>query len=214
MDKSQPDTPEVAGVNESRRRLTKAGLAVPAVMGVLASRKVLADVPYQCTISGQISGNASPNGPATSAPCSLGTSYAIWKAGITSGSSPGSQNLQQLNASFSDVYYYKRVSGIHTLFGSPGPGGASKATLYQILNLTTTGIPAPPELDYGRKALLLWANAKALNPSGGTYNLYPLSEADAVRLFNALVTGTNFAASATVNWGTTQIKAYIDLLYH
>lgn len=44
-------------VNETRRRLTKAGLGASAVVATLASRPVFADA---CTISGMASGNASP----------------------------------------------------------------------------------------------------------------------------------------------------------
>ena len=46
-------------INEQRRRLAKAGLSAPVVIGALLSRPVLADAPHHCTISGQLSGNTS-----------------------------------------------------------------------------------------------------------------------------------------------------------
>src|SRR4030042_3398763 len=46
-------------VDEQRRRLTKGGLVAPVVIGTLLSRPVLGAAPYNCTISGQLSGNVS-----------------------------------------------------------------------------------------------------------------------------------------------------------
>ncbi len=75
MEKNHQETPQVPQVDATRRRLTKAGLAVPAVLGTLASRQVLADA-FNCTPSGQISGNVSRPGAVVCS--SLGTSPANW----------------------------------------------------------------------------------------------------------------------------------------
>jgi len=65
-------------VNEQRRRLTKGGLAAPIVLGTLLSRPVLGAAPYNCTISGQMSGNTSSHGDPVD--CStLGLSPGYWK---------------------------------------------------------------------------------------------------------------------------------------
>ena len=71
-----PDTqPQV---NEQRRRLTRGGLAAPVVLGTLLSRPVLGAAPYNCTISGQLSGNVSSHG--TPINCkTLGLSPGFWK---------------------------------------------------------------------------------------------------------------------------------------
>lgn len=50
-------------IDEQRRRLSKVGLAAPVVLGTLLSRPVLGAAPYNCTISGQLSGNVSSHGP-------------------------------------------------------------------------------------------------------------------------------------------------------
>jgi hypothetical protein len=65
-------------VDEKRRRLAKGGLAAPIVLGTLLSRPVLGAAPYNCTISGQMSGNVSShNGEITSCR-SLGVSPGYW----------------------------------------------------------------------------------------------------------------------------------------
>jgi hypothetical protein len=43
----------------TRRRLTRAGLVAPVVLGSLASQPVLGQTPYHCTVSGHLSGNTS-----------------------------------------------------------------------------------------------------------------------------------------------------------
>jgi len=49
-------------VDEQRRRLSKGGLVAPIVLGTLLSRPVLGAAPYNCTMSGQMSGNTSSHG--------------------------------------------------------------------------------------------------------------------------------------------------------
>jgi hypothetical protein len=85
MDKSHKKNPEAPQVDANRRRLTKAGLAVPAVLGTLASRQVLGDVAYNCTPSGQISGNMSRPGAADCG--EQGVSPTVW-AGTQSWPAP------------------------------------------------------------------------------------------------------------------------------
>lgn len=65
-------------VDKKRRRLTQGGLAAPIVLGTLLSRPVLGAAPYNCTISGQMSGNVSSHGDPL--PCGrLGFSPGYWK---------------------------------------------------------------------------------------------------------------------------------------
>lgn len=52
----QPHTPQ----NPSRRRLAKGAAAVPAVLASISAKNALASPIYGCTVSGQMSGNASP----------------------------------------------------------------------------------------------------------------------------------------------------------
>ena len=55
-----------------RRRLAKGGLAIPVVLSTLGSRPVFGEVAYNCTISGQMSGNTSAHGPPVV--CAIGNS--------------------------------------------------------------------------------------------------------------------------------------------
>lgn len=67
-------------INVVRRKLTGAALVGPVVLGTLASKQALGGViPYQCTISGQISGTASAR-PGENINCNdLGRSPGFWK---------------------------------------------------------------------------------------------------------------------------------------
>ena len=65
-------------LNEQRRRLTKGGLAAPIVLGTLLSRPVLGAAPYNCTISGQLSGNTSSHGAPVECG-TLGASPGYWR---------------------------------------------------------------------------------------------------------------------------------------
>ncbi|HVR54985.1 MAG TPA: hypothetical protein VMS38_35020 [Pseudorhodoferax sp.] len=52
----QPQAPQ----NPARRRLAKGAVAVPAVLASISTKNALANPIYGCTVSGKMSGNASP----------------------------------------------------------------------------------------------------------------------------------------------------------
>jgi hypothetical protein len=58
--------------NALRRRVTRGGLSIPVVLATFGSRPVLGAAPYNCTISGQLSGNTSSHGAPL--PCGMGQS--------------------------------------------------------------------------------------------------------------------------------------------
>jgi hypothetical protein len=73
-------TPEETARLLARRRFTRAGLSVPVVLGTLASKPVLGQSgpPYNCTVSGQVSGNLSHPGDAV---CSeQGSNATYWSS--------------------------------------------------------------------------------------------------------------------------------------
>lgn len=77
MDKQGQQTTQPP-INAARRRLTQAGLAAPVVLATLASKNALATAPYNCTISGQLSGNTSTHGNTVN--CNtLGHSPGYWR---------------------------------------------------------------------------------------------------------------------------------------
>jgi hypothetical protein len=182
-------------VNESRRRLTKAGLAVPAVLGTLASKPVLAAVPWKCTVSGQVSGNVS--GHAMETCTSLGNGHAALTA-ATAGST------DTLNSAFglTPPYFFWNEPSMSLTTDNSDP----EATIHQILaNSPPTG------LQDAQKALVLLLNANGITDP----TLYPLMENQAKSLYVAAATGTAFSDSnPPVFWTNAEVKDYIDLLYH
>jgi len=183
-------------VDQARRKLTKAGLAVPAVLGTLASKPVLAAVPWKCTISGQVSGNVS--GHESESCSSLGRTHSQ----LTSDYSASPQNAQKLSDLFSGltVYFHWNDTSLTTTSGDP------EATIHQILANV-----APASLLYAQKAVVLLLNAKSITDAA----LYPITESQARNLFIAAATNGNYVeTSPAVNWNNTQVKYYIDQLYH
>jgi hypothetical protein len=202
-------------VDLTRRRLAKGGLAAPVVLATLASRNALAAVPYQCTISGQMSGNASPNGPADSTPCNtLGYSGSYWSATLSNnGQTLGARKLADL--SLTSAYDTDHTTGQNFfIIAHDSSSSTQPSTLYEILNYGA-GSPAPPNLDYAKKALVLYLNAEALNGSGS--GQYPLTTVEAGAMFNAIVASAGYSGTTSLgpfSWSNDQLKSYIDSLYH
>ena len=79
MDKQEEQQTSQPLADPTRRRLAQAGLAAPVVLATLASKNALAATPYNCTVSGMLSGNTSSHGAPV--PCtSLGVSPGCWKS--------------------------------------------------------------------------------------------------------------------------------------
>ena len=78
MDRLEQNSPAPGQIDAGRRRLTQAGLAAPAVVGLLASRQVLGAEAWNCTPSGQVSGNVSRAGAVECR--TLGVTPASWAA--------------------------------------------------------------------------------------------------------------------------------------
>lgn len=208
---------ENTAVDLGRRRLAKGGLAVPVVLATLASKNALSAVPYQCMISGKISGNNSPNGPATTESCKLGKSGRTWLSELSdTAGTPGARKLANLYPAgmFSDVYDLKpstsRIVAANTL------STTNRATVNQILRYGA-GSPTPPYLGYGKKALVLYLNAEMLNGAMGTaHDFYPLTTTEAKDIFNAIVANTGYSGTTSLGpftWTNTELRSYIDLLY-
>lgn len=204
-------------VDLGRRRLAKGGLAVPVVLATLASKNALSAVPYQCMISGKISGNNSPNGPATAESCKLGKSGRTWLNELSD--TPGTSGARKLAdlyppGTFSDVYDFK-PSSLRIIAANSDPA-TPRATINQILRYGA-GSPTPPNLGYGKKALVLYLNAEMLNGAMGTaHDFYPLTTTEAKDIFNAIVANTGYSGTTSLGpftWTNTELRSYIDLLY-
>lgn len=107
-------------IDGTRRRLTKAGLAGPAVLGVLASRPVLADEFHMCTPSGHVSGFASANNQENCV--GLGSSPAAFRAGPSTW--PNGTNLGS--------YFINGSGGVRLFRNSPAGPLPNFADAYQV----------------------------------------------------------------------------------
>ncbi len=229
MNQEQDPHPLEPTVNETRRRLAKAGLAAPAVMGVLASRPVLGASDYRCTISGQISGNLSRPGDAIDYRCTisgqisgnlsrpgdaidcgtLGRSPGYWKnhTGLWPGVSPHAY----FNSIFADAYCYKQINDNTTELASCSNSEYSpNPTLLQVLQATggMNGIPHPA---LGRAAVASYLNALAFSTSNPPY---PLTPDRVVAMFNAVYNGGTYEVAPGVAWNASQVLAYFESLYN
>ncbi|CAN5209859.1 hypothetical protein BH11PSE10_BH11PSE10_16550 [soil metagenome] len=216
--------------NVSRRRFAKAGAAVPAVLGSLMSKPVLAVTAkemYGCTMSGKMSGNMSSH-PGFDCK-TLGRSPSSWKAGTgwPSGTLAGTLNAGMFTKSgttpgtsfngftsigvLADAFRFKSVSSVCVVYdysaGSVYSGcpAANKATFLQILNTGTTG-------DTPLKALGRATVAELLNSLYFAPN-YPLTPAQVIAMFNAVYAGGTYKVNATTFWNATQVKTFFESHY-
>lgn len=197
FDQSKIQKPEQP--NAMRRQLTKGGLAVPVVLASLVSKPVLADpvlgVPWNCTISGQLSGNVS--GHVTAACTSLGQSHEVLK---TQYPRLGNTIITDFPALTSNYIF---IDGTNLTFTNT----FAEATIGQALN----GATSTTELLYAQKALVLLLNARGLTDTSH----YPLTEYQARNMFIAACTlGSFHDTNPDVTWNYAQVKDYIDVLYH
>lgn len=219
----------------SRRRFTRAGAAAPVVLGSLISTPVLATgdrPPYNCTISGQMSGNVSQK-PTTPDCKVLGKSPGYWKnhsgwpSGVTRGSLPSTTCAFTAEApagtrfgltsaggsTFVDAFRYKAMgsgSSAECKVLDLGDTGFStvtaKATLLQVLH-TEGGLNDTTYKALGRAAVASLLNALAFTPT------YPLSAKQVIDMFNAVYNGGTYQVNASTFWNAGQVKNYFESLY-
>lgn len=194
-------------VNEARRKLTKAGLAVPAVLGVLASKPVLA-VPWKCTVSGQVSGNVS--GHEAEVCSNLGRSANGWvSAGVAS------WPAKFKDASGNPLLFKNAPAGNGTKFADAfaGPGGTGDATVLQVLEGTAVprGSPHSASLVLGQETL-----AAAMSAEDGTigYPAFPIHSADAIQMFNSINGGGSYPTGiGSETWSSAKVIWYLQSLH-
>ncbi|MCS6785508.1 MAG: hypothetical protein NZ524_00525 [Thiobacillaceae bacterium] len=220
-------------VDVTRRRLAKAGLAVPAVLGVLASRPVLGGPLHHCTPSGHISGFASPN-PGVQPCSSLGqppnhyrASKANWPGGtpgpfLNPAGNPrlfrlapqGMGSFHGNPVRFADAYQVRRLSDNFT----------RDATVWDVLagcNVNeTTGVcvagwvlEAKPgfnsDIGLGQEAITAAMNALTGYPTN-----FPISIQQVVEMFNAVVvSGGLYQVTSTNQWNAAEVKFYLNSLH-
>ncbi|MGQ3054040.1 MAG: hypothetical protein ACT6S0_19855 [Roseateles sp.] len=217
------------GVNASRRRFAKSGAAAPVVLGSLLSKPALALQPYNCTISGQMSGNTSPRPGAVNCK-TIGRSPGYWKTngtwptGTLKGNSPTSScsfggskgtnfnGFTSGGATLIDAFRYKSESSNCNCYGlrdSPFStcSSTNKASMLQVLN-TPGGLNDTMIYALGRSTVATILNALAFGPD------YPVTAAQAIRMFNAVAPlGGKYQVNATVSWDANQVLTYFQSLY-
>jgi hypothetical protein len=220
MDKNHKETTESPQVDANRRRLTKAGLAAPAVLGVLASRKVLAEAPWNCTVSGQISGNISRPGAVACSTVGQGFSaYNVdgtnWPPSCTN-YFPSTGN----GCNFNQALDFSAVPALLTTkfrdaFTMPQGSGTRPATILEVYNGAAglASLSANISLEFGREALLALLNSY-FNPTSNP-NGFPLSPGDVVAMFNAIAISNSYNTGipGAAPWNGATVLAYWKMLH-
>lgn len=220
-------------IDTTRRRLAKAGLAAPAVLGVLASRPVLGGPLHHCTPSGHISGFASPNPGAT--PCSsLGhppshyrSSLSNWPGGIPgpflnqNGKSRLFKNAPNGQGSFhgspvlfADAYQVRRLSNNTTqdaslwdVLAGCNVNEATGACMTGWVVEARSGFDN--DISLGQEAI-----AAAMNALTGYPGSFPISIQQVVEMFNkVVVSGGLYQVTSTNQWNAAEVKAYWQSLH-
>lgn len=201
MDKQEEQQSSQPLADPTRRRLTQAGLAAPVVLATLASKNALATTPYNCTVSGQLSGNTSSHGTPVSC-TSLGVSPGCWK----------SRHVCGTVSSYSDTRWpspYKPTTPFSAAFSSYPTGFTSKTTMLDALRAK-----GGDNVAFARAATASLLNSLAFAPD------YPLTPLQVKALFNATCNGGTITLSTvfpgitgTTAWDMNDVKRYFESLY-
>jgi hypothetical protein len=227
IDDIKPDMPSKEGSN-SRRRLLRSALATPVVLSTLVSKPVLGAVPYQCTMSGHVSGNLSRATDMTT--CQTGSlSQGGWLLASSWLPSPISKGtLPDTSCSFASdlIQNITRVRGTdfngftgngtvaltNAFFNVAANGSCSvtttatldPATMLQVLN-TTDGSEA---FQLGRTVVTSLLNFYKRGASS-----YPVSEAEIIDMFNAAIAGRRYQVNGSASWTPAEVIEYLQKLY-
>lgn len=219
--------PGLSKLGTSRRHFARAGAAAPVVLGSLLSKPALATQPYNCTVSGQLSGNMSVR-PGKVDCKTLGKSPGYWKnadnwpAGTLKGNAPTSTcsfsgNKGTVFGGFIsggqtliDAFRFKSESSNCVCYGmrdAAFSSCSSKATLLQVLN-TPGGLNDTMIYELGRATVATILNCLSVGPD------YPITVAQAIKMFNAVAPlGGKYQVNTSVSWDATQVVTYFKSLY-
>jgi hypothetical protein len=204
-------------------------MSAPVVLGTLVSKPVLGQVPRNCTVSGQVSGNVSSPGMGDCSQLGYTPEYWIGRSdwtgtGLTKGDVPnnncafgGGQNAAgtRFNPTFEQAFRYVGTGSGNTqactvyAYDEPGYSAttgntADDATMLQVLRLSTTTSFDGKRL--GRAAVASLLNALLFASSGE----YPLRPAQVVKMFNQVRQTGFFRVNATVEWGREDVTQYFE----
>lgn len=225
-----------------RRRLVKGGLATPAVLATLASKQVLGSAPYNCSMSGKLSGNVSGHGKAQTC-SSLGSSCEQWrdttcqwtyypKGSCTQHVYSGGQcmYIDDYNTSNNTSKRGCRVKEASLTVTTPKFLNQycrkQVSGKWQMCAPTTSGCTPMSLLE------ILWCDSITTPQYGVSCNfdlvkecvagvlnaraypmIYPLAEADCIAMHNATCNGGTYQVTPTVSWTAQQCIAYLCSLH-
>ncbi|MCP5278715.1 MAG: hypothetical protein H6935_10200 [Thiobacillus sp.] len=222
---SDPKQQHSAPINEGRRKLTKASLAAPVVLGTLASRPVLADA-WNCTISGQISGNISRPGKVDCATLGQSPSY---YAGLAPTSWPGGTDFVQNDG---DIRKFKNTPNTQSIkfadaferFKINDANFTGNPTVLDVLRgdwdlsdnnkglrvRQVGGFDTANGIVLGQEAIAAYMNA--VDPTNG-HPTFPISGPQVVAMFNAVILSGGRYDPTGVNWDITAVISYFQSLH-
>lgn len=231
MDKHDQNIDSSTAVDETRRRLTKGGLAAPVVLATFSSHNALAgnSVPYKCTISGKLSGNTSQ--PGTKSCSSLGRSCDQWKQYSWTSIKKGScykysgqrlhtdpnnnSNANLMGACMKDITWsgrkfkavYSRKKDAWGVWQPVAPTtyNCKHMTLHEVLYLGDDSGANKPWL--GREAVAAFLNAVECAPN------FPLKPEEVIDMFNATCEGGTYEVKPGVHWDATKVCNYFSCLH-
>lgn len=229
MDKNpDPKLVPLRSVDETRRRLTKAGLAAPAVLGALASRPVLGQGIHNCTPSGHISGFASPP-PGGGVYCaSLGQPPSYFASGGPSTWPSAFYTVQ--GQTMVPRLFKESPAGVDRFFVdayevtySTGNKPPRAAMVWDVLVgdavtdkgesennaslIVKNGYFDTTAFTLGKEAIAACMNA-LLNPT-----MFPISALGVVDMFNNVITGGLDPVADGLTWNAAEVIEYFESLH-
>ncbi|MFP5398922.1 MAG: hypothetical protein ACLGIT_11385 [Gammaproteobacteria bacterium] len=225
--KPPADTPDLG-----RRRFTRAGTAVPVVLGALSSKPVLGASLTHCTVSGQVSGNLSRQGLAED--CVVGLSRgdwlsaSAWPSPFVKGTQP-----QATNCSFTGggwlrgtnfngytpgggvpaltATFYNRTVGSPPVCTMGTTTSSNPATMLQVLASADPSDTALTDLyRLARAVVTSLLNAQEAFNSGLSY---PVTAHTIIAMYNATCTGGSYGVTASKSWSRSRVIEYLESLY-
>ena len=190
-------------IDVTRRRLSQASIVAPVVLATLTSKSALGAVPYNCTVSGKLSGNTSTHRDPVN--CNtLGVSPGCWKSPNVTGVGGGPQSTCRWPNPYLPSTPFKTAFTAY-------PAGFNTKTLLEGLQ---TGGNAGGNVALARAAIASLLNSLKFAPD------FPLTPAQVQALFNATCNGGSISLSnvfpgiaGSVSWTGSDVKTYFESLY-
>lgn len=218
MDKQEHQTTQPP-VDLTRRRLTQGGLAAPVVLATLASKSALAAAPYNCTISGKLSGNTSSHG--TDQPCAIGRSPGYWKhpgppvnhTWCTWDPNQAFGGSSYDGAVLPDTFYWatKPMNPNKKVWVLPGASGATQAKLVEVLDSSfvqsNSGNSGQPYAALARAVIATVQNFCVHAPD------YAIRAGEAIQMYVSVYNTGSYEVKPGVFWSAGCCTSYLESLY-